>query len=298
LTNKKSSGIIQSMNKQFIASSTALIVLASMTPALAAPPSGIVATLDTPGTQKTLTLPPAADHSPVISLGTALDQTSGELVEGYAIIHYKDRSNGAKPEGGSAKGRKTQCYGYLSSGAKWKVLEPWVVNPSNSKGLLSDFVFNNLTSDIAKWEDAGDGVIGNGVRINILGDGSSTSAVLVADTSSPDGVNEVYFADVSSSGAIAVTIVWGVFGGPTFQRKLVEWDQIYDDMDFDWSSAGEASKMDFENIATHELGHSVGMADLYNSTCSEETMYGYATNGETKKRDLHQGDIEGINKLY
>ena len=159
-------------------------------------------------------------------------------------------------------------------------------------------VFNNLTSDIAKWEDAGDGVIGNGVRINILGDGSSTSAVLVADTSSPDGVNEVYFADVSSSGAIAVTIVWGVFGGPTFQRKLVEWDQIYDDMDFDWSSAGEASKMDFENIATHELGHSVGMADLYNSTCSEETMYGYATNGETKKRDLHQGDIEGINKLY
>ena len=56
-------------------------------------------------------------------------------------------------------------------------------------------------------------------------------------------------------------------------------------------------KIDFYNIATHELGHSVGMTDLYNF-CTEETMYGYATEGETKKRDLNAGDIAGINALY
>ena len=55
--------------------------------------------------------------------------------------------------------------------------------------------------------------------------------------------------------------------------------------------------MDFDNIATHELGHSVGMADLYN-TCTDETMYGYSTAGEIKKRDLNIGDINGINSLY
>jgi hypothetical protein len=27
-------------------------------------------------------------------------------------------------------------------------------------------------------------------------------------------------------------------------------------------------------------------------------MYGYATEGETKKRDLESGDIAGIKKLY
>ena len=56
--------------------------------------------------------------------------------------------------------------------------------------------------------------------------------------------------------------------------------------------------MDFENIVTHEHGHVFGLDDLYTSTCSEETMYGYATEGETKKRTLESGDIMGIQRLY
>lgn len=247
--------------------------------------------LSTPGTDRTLVLPPAADNAPVISLGTAVDPASGKVVEGYAIIHY------AKPAGSNGK-KSTTCYAFLSSGAKWKTVEPWVVNPSNARGLDETFVSSNLTMDIAKWEDAADGMVGNSASVNILGDGAVTTSVLVADTVSPDGANEVYFADVSTSGAIAVTIVWGIFGGPPFARELVEWDQIYDDIDYDWSPTGEAGKMDFENIATHELGHSVGLADLYNSSCNLETMYGYADYGETIKRDLNTGDIAGVNKLY
>ena len=69
-------------------------------------------------------------------------------------------------------------------------------------------------------------------------------------------------------------------------------------VDFDWSDSGEAGKMDFENIATHELGHSVGLDDLYNSGCSAETMYGYASEGETNKRTLELGDITGVSELY
>ena len=146
-----------------------------------------------------------------------------------------------------------------------------------------------MDSDISKWEtEAGR---------NILGIGSITSDILIADTASPDNKNEVYFADVSYNGAIAITIVWGRFSGSTSQRYLVEWDQVYDDVDFDWG-IGEPTKMDFENIATHELGHSVGLNDLYNSVCAEQTMYGYAIEGETKKRTLEAGDITGIKKLY
>ncbi|MBA7689098.1 hypothetical protein ES703_97593 [subsurface metagenome] len=81
---------------------------------------------------------------------------------------------------------------------------------------------------------------------------------------------------------------------------------IFDDVDFDWSedctvqdciSIGN-EKMDFGNIATHELGHAVGLDDLYTSKCSEMTMYGYASYGETKKRTLEAGDITGVQKLY
>jgi len=93
-----------------------------------------------------------------------------------------------------------------------------------------------------------------------------------------------------------------VFRGRPSDRKLVEWDQIYDQVDFDWSLDCDAedcsNKMDFDNIATHEDGHSAGMGDLYEDQCSEQTMYGYASYGEVKKRTLELGDITGISDLY
>ena len=261
---------------------------------IAAPPLQ-VATLDTPGTTRTLLLPPAADNSNMISLGTAVDPGTGQTVEGLAIIHRKD--NATRPSG--ARPAKTACYTYLAKGAKWKTIESWVTNPTNARSLDLTAVFNLLNGGITKWEDATDGAVGNSAGVDVLGSGSTTTEVLVADTVSPDNKNEVYFADIADSNAIAVTIVWGIFGGPISGRQLVEWDQVYDDTTFDWSaeSAGVAGKMDFDNIATHELGHSVGMGDLYN-TCVDETMYGYSSNAETKKRDLNNGDISGVNSLY
>ena len=56
--------------------------------------------------------------------------------------------------------------------------------------------------------------------------------------------------------------------------------------------------MDLQNIATHELGHSAGMGDLYSGSCSTQTMFGYSGYGEIIKRDLATGDIQGIRKLY
>lgn len=234
----------------------------------------------------------------VFKLKPTRDPATGVEVEGFAIVHKKDHPKRLEARRNrSARRTRNTCYGFLSSGAKWKSIEPWMVNTTNSNGLSSDFIFNNLTSDIAKWEDAADGVVGNGLSIDILGDGSVTSATLSADTTSPDDNNELYFGEISDPDTIAVTIVWGIFGGRTSARRLIEWDQIYN-TSYLWSSTGESDKMDFENIATHELGHSVGLADLYQSQCSEETMYGYATYGQTIKRDLNPGDITGINTLY
>ena len=47
---------------------------------------------------------------------------------------------------------------------------------------------------------------------------------------------------------------------------------------------------------THELGHGIGLADIYD--CELETMYGYSTEGDIIKRDLYDGDIAGLQKLY
>jgi len=41
-----------------------------------------------------------------------------------------------------------------------------------------------------------------------------------------------------------------------------------------------------------------GKAIIKHEICTEETMYRFATEGETKKRTLNTGDITGIKKLY
>jgi len=260
-------------------------VLAIASPALGVPTTS--GQLTTPGTSRTLVLPPQADNSPFISLGTSIDPISGKVVEGYAIFHHREgHEKGGAPGGG---GDVSSCYAFLAKDAKWKTLEPWIVNPTNLEGLSDAFVLNNLSANIAKWETAGEA--------DILGDGTSTSSILVADTASPDGVNEVYFADIADPGVIAVTITWGVFGGPPSGRELVEWDQVYDDVSFDWSLTGETGRMDFENIAQHELGHALGLSHPDDS-CLDETMYRFAGLGEIKKQDLSAGDIAGADKLY
>jgi len=247
----------------------------------------------------------------VFYLGKAIDK--GKIVEGYAFM-LKSKKEFVKPGTFCGNGicepgenaRKcpedcigeepeepdtSSCYGFLSKGAKWKIVEDYVVNPyNNDNGLNEGFIVDNLAMDIDKWEFA--------VGVNILGEGSSTSDSLEADFNAPDNQNEVYFSNLGETNTIAFAVVWGIFGGPPPFRELVEWDMIFDDVDFDWSAEGEANKMDFENIATHELGHAVGLGDLYNTECSEQTMYGYSTEGETKKQTLESGDITGIQKLY
>ena len=107
------------------------------------------------------------------------------------------------------------------------------------------------------------------------------------------------FGDIQNSGAIAVAIVWGIFSGPPSVRELVEYDVVFDNADYTWGDAtSNPLVMDFENIATHEFGHATGMADLYTSQCSEQTMYGYANYGEINKRTLEAGDIKGVQELY
>src|SRR3989344_5222445 len=153
------------INQKILALAVMVSVLGLSAPVAAAPPVFSNIDLTTPGTNRTLTLPAAADNSPVISLGSAVDPETGTVVEGHA--------KGGK-SGGNGAGA---CYGFLASGARWKTVEPWVVNASNTRGLDAAFVASNLAADIAKWEDAADGTVGDAGSVDILGVGSSTSDV-------------------------------------------------------------------------------------------------------------------------
>lgn len=247
----------------------------------------------------------------VYRLGYAID--NGKFVEGYAFVKYKKDfvkpgtvcGNGICdpgeninkcPEdcGGIPDDDPTDtssCYSFISKGAGWINAEPYIIDATNDDGILDTTVMEIMEIGIQSWEEVAYGK-------NIIGEGQIVDFINESSIEIKNEKNEVIFGNISQEGAIAVTIVWGVFGGPPPFREIVEWDMIFDEVDFDWSSTGEQGKMDFANIAIHELGHSMGMGDIYDTACSEQTMYGYATPEETKKTSLEDGDIAGIRELY
>ncbi|HNP89114.1 MAG: hypothetical protein BWY24_00039 [Microgenomates group bacterium ADurb.Bin219] len=202
------------------------------------------------------------------------------------FIHYK---NGTVRQYPATKPKVSACYTFLASGAKWKTTEEYLINPINQDGLSGDFIKDAFDKGTTAWESQ--------VSFNIFGSSILDSAS-VYQTESPDGENVVVFDDYPDNGVIAITSVWGYFSGPPKTRELIEWDMLLNER-FVWGNAdGNESVMDLQNIATHELGHSAGMGDLYTTDCNLETMFGYSSEGEIIKRDLNSGDIVGIKKLY
>ena len=65
-----------------------------------------------------------------------------------------------------------------------------------------------------------------------------------------------------------------------------------------FSNGGGSSSFDVQNIMTHEIGHLLGLFDLYESGAVDYTMYWLALKGETNKRTLETDDKNGIKDIY
>lgn len=108
-----------------------------------------------------------------------------------------------------------------------------------------------------------------------------------------DGVNIVCFGPMGLTGTLAGNTFWYY----TSSGQIIDSD-IKFNTEYTWATDGFPSAYDVQNVGTHEFGHSLSLADLYNAADSEKTMYGYASAGEIKKRTLDQDDIDGITYLY
>ncbi len=229
---------------------------------------------------------PKGGGSRVIPLGWAVHK--GRLVQGFAFVHGRARpTRPVKPT------KADQLYTFIARGATWRSVEPYVVNPANGDGVAPEVVSTAVGAAASTWEAQ--------VTSDIFGSGSVTDVPLAADWSAPDGVNEAYFSHTElDQGTVAVTIVWGIFSGAVNARQIVEWDMVFNDaLPEPWGDATlQPAAWDVENIATHEIGHAAGLGDLYTIAAAEQTMFGYASPGETKKRTLESGDIAGITTLY
>jgi Matrixin len=117
-----------------------------------------------------------------------------------------------------------------------------------------------------------------------------------------DNKNTISFGPVSYAGALAVTTYWYNRATGRFVEADIEFSTSYRwGIDPDGEGGAQtldSSTFDVRNVGTHEVGHVVGLADLYRTNYSELTMYGYASPAETLKRSLQNGDILGTEKLY
>ena len=203
-------------------------------------------------------------------------------LEKIEFIHWK-RGFG-KPEWAKAP-KAPACYKFLTlSKIRWTVLPVnYVINPANPQNLSESFVGSAVYNSAETW----DGATNQELMNNAYSFGEVTYGV-------QDYTNAVTFGNYQTTGVIAVTTIW--YNPVT--KRIVEFDVMFD-TDWIWGDAtNDLTKMDLQNIATHELGHGVGLADVYDTACSAVTMYGYSNYGETQKRTLEQPDIKGLLTLY
>lgn len=201
----------------------------------------------------------------------------------YSITHVvrydavkPDRVKPPKPD----KTTGPACYELM--GVSWAVKPDYVAQDDKLLGIA--------TISIRTW-DASTG-------FDLLGEGNVNTEADFGDISNPvmDGENSYSRGDYPSDGVIAVCRTWWrSIGGIT---EIMEYDIMFD-TDFAWGDATtDSSLMDYQNIATHEIGHAFGLFDVYQRPCRKVTMFGYSSYGEVSKRDLAPQDITGLQMIY
>lgn len=104
-----------------------------------------------------------------------------------------------------------------------------------------------------------------------------------------DGTNIIEFGPLGS-GALAINYTW--FSG----TRILETDLRLNRTDYNWTNRPGGKKYQVVNVASHELGHQVGLDDL-GDPHGGLTMFGRISRGEVKKTTLGSGDLRGAGRL-
>ena len=158
-----------------------------------------------------------------------------------------------------------------------------------SPASISYYINSTLPADWSSAIQAGGAtwnVAGSAFRYNYTGTTTRTGPTA-------DGYNIIWRNDLGAGGTIAANYYWY-----SRQTKIISENDIIFNSRLPWATNGAVGYYDVQNIATHELGHCLCLNDIYKSYQSEMTMYGYGATGETKKRTLESGDIQGIKFIY
>jgi hypothetical protein len=145
--------------------------------------------------------------------------------------------------------------------------------------LNASAVLNALSSSAQTWNQA--------AKPNLLSVASGSSAT----GPSQDGVSELGWVRIVPKNVLAATWSW-----ENSSNQIVEADLFFN-TSWSWADLSQCSTstsdFDIADIATHEMGHALGLSH-YKDSGAQATMYPSAPAGETRKTTLTQGDIAAL----
>lgn len=179
---------------------------------------------------------------------------------------------------------------YLLTGKRWNTRDPQLTfvlrNDANlaSEGLQTLAVQAAFVAAASTWDAA--------TSQNLFAD-SGTIAVSPAVTiDTYNKLNTVGWKPFLNN-CLAYSRTWYKSTLVDGYKTIVDADICFNTK-YPWRTSGTVGA-DVQTIALHELGHSLGLGDLYSSADSEQAMYGYY---KKVKISLGAGDRLGIAKMY
>ena len=150
---------------------------------------------------------------------------------------------------------------------------------------------NAITAATQTWEGA--------TSQNLFADTNTIEISTTKNADKYDGSNVIAFKPFSSAikNALAYSRTYYTYTKVGGYYSAKESDLCYNTL-YDWSTSDAGNKYDLQSVALHELGHTLGLGDLYTDPVfsgDKKQIMGYYTG---IKRALGNGDKTGAWSLY
>src|SRR5687767_11760000 len=173
-------------------------------------------------------------------------------------------------------------YSY-STYAKWSSSSAtFYVNPSNADVSSTSAIWA-LQYAMNVWNNAG-----SSFHFQYGGTASDNSSAY-------DNRNVILFRNQSNGSAIASTYSWWNSSNQLLDSDIIIWDGPFTFYTGTSGCGGIANSAYLEDIATHELGHALGLS---HSNYSDATMYPNYSYCSQEGRTLASDDVNGLKALY
>ncbi len=179
---------------------------------------------------------------------------------------------------------------YVINGKRWNTYNPqlkFVLRNDaemTKKGLITPNVIREIKTALNTWDDAS--------KQNLFLDSNTVTTNPTIQADVYNKVNTLSWKLFTNS-CIAYSRTWYKNTLIDGYKTAVDSDIVFNTK-YPWRTEGTIGA-DVQTIALHEMGHSLGLGDLYSSEASKQAMYGYYTK---MWRTLGEGDKTGVNILY